>query len=72
MNQNQTNSNTDTFEVIISDGIKYVIEKVTLIERCQGRPRNKMARYDILVRRFNGIKLYRSFIYNDGTFCKPF
>lgn len=68
--KNQTN--IETFEVIISDGIKFVIEKVTAIERSQGRPRNKMARYDVLVRRFNGIKLYRSFIYNDGTFCKPF
>ncbi len=65
-------ADTATFETIISDGIKYVIEKVTLVERGQGRPRNKMARYDILVRRFNGIKLYHSFIYNDGTFCKPF
>jgi len=66
------NTDTATFEVIICDGIKYVIEKIIPIERCKGRPRNKMARYKILVRRFNGKKLYQSFIYNDGTFCKPF
>ncbi len=60
------------FEVIISDGIKYVIEKATEIKRSAGRPRNKMARYALLVRRFNGKKLYQSYIYNDGSFCKPF
>ncbi len=62
----------ETFEVIISGGIKYAIEKVTQIKRCTGRPRNKMARYELLVRRFNGTKLYQSYIFNDGTFCKPF
>ena len=62
----------ETYEVIISNGIKYVIEKTTQIKRCPGRPKNKMARYAILLRRFNGTKLYQSFIYNDGTFCKPF
>lgn len=62
----------ETYEVIICSGIKYVIEKVTEIKRCLGRPRNKMARYAILVKRFNGKKLYQSYIYNDGTFCKPF
>jgi len=61
-----------TFEVITCDDIKYVIERATQIKRNAGRPRNKMARYAILVRRFNGNKLYQSFIYNDGTFCKPF
>lgn len=66
------NADTATFEVIICDDIKYVIEKVTQIKRNAGRPRNKMARYEILVRRLNGTKLYQSFIYNDGTFCKPF
>ena len=65
-------TNIETYEVIISDGIKYVIEKATQIKRNAGRPRNKMARYAILVRRFNGKKLYQSFIYNDGSFCKPF
>ena len=60
------------FEVIIADGIKFVIEKVTQINRSAGRPRNKMARYALLVRRFNGKKLYQSYIYNDGSFCKPF
>ena len=66
------NADTATFEIIICDGIKYVIEKATQIKRNAGRPRNKMARYAILLRRFNGTKLYQSFIYNDGTFCKPF
>lgn len=61
-----------TYEVIICSGIKYVIEKATQIKRGAGRPRNKMAQYAILVRRFNGKKLYQSFLYNDGSFCKPF
>ena len=62
----------ETYEVIICDGIKYVIEKATQIKNCNGRPRNKMARYAILVRRFNGKKLFQSYLYNDGSFCKPF
>jgi len=65
-------TNIETYEVIISDGIKYVIEKAIQIKRSVGRPKNNMARYQILVRRFNGKKLYQSYIYNDGTFCKPF
>ena len=65
-------TNIETYEVIISDGIKYVIEKATQIKRKIGRPKGKMARYAILVRRFNGNKLYQSYIYNDRTFCKPF
>ncbi len=62
----------ETQEIFIIGGIKYVVEKASLLKRKVGRPCNKMAKYSILLRRFTGIKLYQSFIYNDGSICKPF
>ncbi|KKM14827.1 hypothetical protein LCGC14_1702200 [marine sediment metagenome] len=63
---------TETQEIFSINGIKYVIEKATEIARSPGRPRNKMARYSLLVRRPQGSKLYHSYLYNDGEVCLPF
>lgn len=55
-----------------SNGAIYVVEKASKVAQKIGRPRNRMAQFELLVRRQNGKRLYQSYLYNDGTFCQPF
>lgn len=50
----------------------WIIEEVKPVQRKIGRPRNRQAKYSLIVRRPNGCTRYASFLYNDGSFCKPF
>ena len=55
------------------ENITWVVEKAkTVKQRKAGRPRAKMAKFELLVRKQRGKKLYQSYLYTDGSFCKPF
>ncbi len=55
------------------DKIPYVIEEAKAVKTGKvGRPRNKQAKFSLILRRPQGCNRYASFAYHDGTFCRPF
>lgn len=54
------------------DRIEYIIETASEVDQKVGRPRNRQARFSLILRRPAGCSRYASFLYTDGTFCKPF
>ena len=54
------------------ENVEYIIETAEEVTQKVGRPRNLQARFSLTLRRPRGCRLYASFLYTDGTFCKPF
>ena len=57
---------------ITIDSIEYIIETAKEVLQKVGRPRNRQARFCLILRRPRGCNRYTSFMYNDGTCCNPF
>lgn len=54
------------------DNITYVVEEAHPVKQRIGRPRFRQAKFGLVLSRPQGCTLYGSFMYHDGTYCKPF
>jgi len=52
--------------------ITYVIEETHALKQRVGRPRNRQAKFGLVLRRPQGCSRFGSFMYHDGTFARPF
>lgn len=54
------------------DNETWCVVKAFAVKQRVGRPRRRMAKYELQVKRLRGNRPYKSYLYHDGTFCKPF